>query len=119
MSDLACVRFAENPEKLHLMDASAFIDTSGRLETAGGWMFNPTVGVCQSGRPEQQADFDGLGSKENTPGMLGTSLSRLESSVPLKSCPSDRLPSLFQFLSHSTPLGLPGPDHRTTRAPGG
>ncbi len=50
-------------------------------------MFNPTVGACQSERPEQQADFDGLGSKENSPGMLGTNLSRPESGVPPKSCP--------------------------------
>jgi len=68
-------------------DTSAFIATTEGLEAAGGWIFNPTVGVCQSGRPGQQADFDGLGSKENSPGMLGTNLSRLESSVPLKSCP--------------------------------
>jgi hypothetical protein len=57
------------------------------MEAAGGWMFNPTAGVCQSGQPEQQADFGGLGSKENSLGMLGTNLARLESSVPLKSCP--------------------------------
>ena len=50
-------------------------------------MFNPTVGVCQSGRREQQADCDGSGSKESSLGMLGTNLSGLESSVPLKSCP--------------------------------
>ena len=66
---------------------SAFTGTSKRLEAAARRMFNPTVEVSQSGRPEQQADFDGLGSKENSPGMSGTNLSRLESSVPLKSCP--------------------------------
>ena len=32
--------------------------------------FNPTVGACQSGRIKQQADFDGLDSKENSLGML-------------------------------------------------
>jgi hypothetical protein len=47
-------------------------------------MFNPRVEVCQSGQTERQANFDGLGSKENSPGMLRTNLSRLESSVPLK-----------------------------------
>lgn len=81
--------------------------------------FNPTVAVCQSGRTEQQADFDGLGSKENSPGMLGTSLSTLESSVLLKSCARECFPSPFQFLRHSTQLGLPSPDHRKTRVPGG
>jgi len=57
----------------------------GQCKPTVGRMFNPTVGVCQSGRTERQADFDGLGSKENSPGMLGTSLSTLESIVPLKS----------------------------------
>ena len=57
----------------------------GRRKPTRGRTFNPRVGVCQSGRIERQADFDGLGSKENSPGMLGTSLSTLESIVPLKS----------------------------------
>jgi len=50
-------------------------------------MFNPTVEVSQSGRPEQQADFDGLGTKENSPGMSGTNLSRLESNRPSEIMP--------------------------------
>ena len=78
---------ADKPRVDWIGDTSAFIATTEGLEAAGGWIFNPTVGVCQSGRPGQQADFDGLGSKENSPGMSGTNLSRLESSVPLKSCP--------------------------------
>jgi hypothetical protein len=48
-------------------------------------MFSPTIGVCQSEPTVPQADFDGSDSKENSPGMLGTNLSRLESSAPLKS----------------------------------
>jgi hypothetical protein len=73
---------------------SNVIGTSKQLEAARGWMFNPTVGVCQSGRTEQLPDFDGSGSKENNPGMLGTNLSRLESIIPPKSCSREFLSAL-------------------------
>jgi hypothetical protein len=76
-----------NRELLPLMDASTFFDMRKRLEAEGGLTFNLTVGACQSGRTGQPVDFDGLGSKENSPGMLGTNLSRLESIFPLKSSP--------------------------------